>query len=275
MPADMTALLADLTAESADLDALIAPLSPEQYLTPTPAAGWCISDQVSHLAFFDEAALLAATEPTRFKVEAAQMMARGAGFPDEVAARHRSTPGPQLRDWLQRARRELVAGFASVHPAARLPWYGPDMSAASSVTARLMETWAHGQDVADALGISRQPTSRLRHIAHIGVRTIGFSFVLRRLPVPAEPVRVEVTAPDGSLWSWGPADGLNVVRAPALDFCLVVTQRRHPDDTALAAAGPVARQWVSIAQAFAGPPGPGRPAQPRTTQPQGTEGSTA
>ena len=161
MPADMTALLADLTAETADLDAMIAPLSPADYLAPTPAEGWCISDQVSHLAFFDEAALLAATDPARFRAEAAQMMAAGAGFPDQVAAQHRATPGPQLRDWLQRARRELVAGFAAVDPAARLPWYGPDMSAASSVTARLMETWAHAQDIADTLGVDRPSTARL------------------------------------------------------------------------------------------------------------------
>ena len=258
MPADMAALLADLQAETADLDAMIAPLSAERYLTSTPAEGWCISDQVSHLAFFDEAALLAATDPRQFKIEAAQMMARGAGFPDDVAARHRATPGPQLRDWLLAARQELVAGFASVEPGRRLPWYGPDMSAATSVTARLMETWAHGQDIADALGVTRPPTARLRHIAHIGVAAMGFSFVLRRLPVPKLPVRVEVTAPDGGLWTWGPPEAADVVRASAFDFCLVVTQRRHPADTELVTVGPVAQQWISIAQAFAGSPGPGR-----------------
>ncbi len=264
MPVDMPALLADLEAESADFDAMIAPLSPQQYLQPTPAEGWCISDQVSHLAFFDEAALLAAIDPQRFKIESTQMMARGAAFPDEVAARHRTTPGPRLRAWLQRARRDLLAGFATVEPARRLPWYGPDMSAASSVTARMMETWAHGQDVADALEIARPPTARLRHIAHIGVSTIGFSFVLRGLAPPDLPIRVEVEAPDGAEWTWGPAGAANVVRATALDFCLVVTQRRHPSDTALVASGPAARQWISIAQAFAGAPGPGR--QPRATE---------
>jgi uncharacterized protein (TIGR03084 family) len=273
MPADMRALLADLDAESADLDAMIAPLDQRQYLLATPAEGWCISDQVSHLAFFDQAALLAATDPERFKIEAAQMMARGAGFPDEVAARHRATPGPELRAWLRRARAELMAGFATVDPARKLPWYGPDMSAASSVTARLMETWAHGQDIADALGISRPPTPRLRHIAHIGVRTIGFSFVLRGRPVPAQPIRVEVAAPDGSTWTWGPDDAADVVTAPALDFCLVVTQRRHPADTALVATGPVAAEWVSIAQAFAGAPGPGR--QPRAAHPQAAQPQAA
>ncbi len=259
MPIDMTALLADLADESAALDALIASLTAKQYLLPTPAQGWSIADQVSHLAYFDEAALLASTDPDRFRAEAAQAMAIGAGFPDQVAARYRDSPGARLRDWLLTARRDLLAGLAGIAPAVRLPWYGPDMSAASSATARLMETWAHGQDIADALAVTRPATTRLRHIAHIGVSTIGFSFALRGLPPPDCPVRVEVTGPDGELWAWGPAEAADVVRAPALDFCLVVTQRRHRADTALTAQGPVAKQWIAIAQAFAGAPGPGRP----------------
>ncbi len=259
MPIDMTALLADLADETAALDAMIAPLAAAQYLLPTPAEGWSIADQVSHLAYFDEAALLAATDPDRFRADAARALAIGAGFPDEVAARYRDSSGAKLRTWLLTARRDLLAGFAIIAPSVRLPWYGPDMSAASSVTARLMETWAHGQDIADALAVTRPATARLRHIAHIGVSTIGFSFALRGLPPPDRPVRVEVTGPDGELWAWGPADAADVVRAPAPDFCLVVTQRRHRADTELTAEGPVAEQWISIAQAFAGPPGAGRP----------------
>jgi uncharacterized protein (TIGR03084 family) len=259
MPIDMTALLADLHAESSALDAMIAPLGQAQYKLPTPAAGWCIADQVSHLAYFDEAALLAATDPDRFRSEAAELIAHGAGSPDEVAARYRDTPGAELRAWLTRARRDLLAAFAAIEPSRRLPWYGPDMSAASSVTARMMETWAHGQDIADTLGVTRPVTGRLRHVAHIGASTIGFSFALRGLPPPGQPIRVELTGPAGEEWTWGPAHATDVVRGPALDFCLVVTQRRNRADTALTATGPLARQWISIAQAFAGAPGPGRP----------------
>ena len=134
------------------------------------------------------------------------------------------------------------------------------MSAASSLTARIMETWAHGQDVADALGLVREPTARLRHIAHIGVRALPFSFAANGLEVPQEPVRVELTGPDGSVWTWGPEHAANRVTGPALDFCLIVTQRRHLADTSIRAYGQVADQWLAIAQAFAGPPGPGPPA---------------
>ena len=140
----------------------------------------------------------------------------------------------------------------------KLPWYGPPMSAASMATARLMETWAHGNDVADALGARREPTARLRHVAHIGVRTRDFAYLVRQEPPPTEPFRVELTGPDGEVWTWGPADAAQRVTGPALDFCLLATQRVHRADTALVATGPDADQWLDIAQAFAGPPGDGR-----------------
>jgi uncharacterized protein (TIGR03084 family) len=132
------------------------------------------------------------------------------------------------------------------------------MSVASSITARIMETWAHGQDVADALGALRAPTDRLRHVAFIGARTLANSYQARGLPVPEVPVRVELGAPSGEAWIFGPDDAADVVRGPALDFCLAVTQRRHIDDLDIEAEGPVATEWLSIAQAFAGPPGSGR-----------------
>jgi uncharacterized protein (TIGR03084 family) len=161
-------------------------------------------------------------------------------------------------DWLDRSRGEYLRVFGGIDPRSRVQWYGPSMSAASSVTARLMETWAHSQDILDAIGRARWPTARLRHVAHLGVATRGFSFQLRGQPVPDAPVRVELTAPDGSAWEWGPADAADRVEGSALDFCLLVTQRRHRDDTALRATGPVADAWLDLAQAFAGPPGPGR-----------------
>jgi uncharacterized protein (TIGR03084 family) len=160
--------------------------------------------------------------------------------------------------WFDRARGELTAAYREADPSVRLPWYGPPMSLASSVTARLMETWAHGQDVLDTAGVARVPTARMRHVADLGIRALRYTYTVNGLPVPAEPIRVELAGPDGARWDWGPAEAANLVRGTALDFCLLVTQRRHRDDTALEATGAVARQWMSIAQAFAGPAGPGR-----------------
>jgi uncharacterized protein (TIGR03084 family) len=140
----------------------------------------------------------------------------------------------------------------------KLPWFGPPMSAASMATARLMETWAHGLDVADALGVDRPPTARLRSIAHIGVRTRDFAFAVNNLAPPADPFLVQLRAPDGSTWSWGPEDAAQRVTGSAQDFCMLVTQRRPRSALDVAATGEDAERWLGIAQAFAGPPGPGR-----------------
>jgi uncharacterized protein (TIGR03084 family) len=259
MTVEFGALLADLTAEGRVVEEMVAPLAAGGWDLPTPAAGWAIRDQVSHLAYFDAAAVLAIADGQRFREELAAVLAHGPDFPDHIAASHRDLPPEKLLDWFRAGRRALLGTFATTDPALRVPWYGPDMSVASSATARLMETWAHGQDVADALGVTREPTARLRHVAHLGVRTMAFSFGLHGRPAPQAPVRVELSAPDGSIWCWGPADAADRVSGAALDFCLAVTQRRHLADTGLVISGPVATEWMSVAQAFAGTPGPGRP----------------
>jgi uncharacterized protein (TIGR03084 family) len=257
MPADLAALLADLDAETAALREIIDPLRDSAWHFVTPAPGWTIADQVSHLAYFDDVAVSAATRPEEFAAIRAGL-ADGRDNADSIAARYRHLTPAELRDWFGRARAALLAAFASLDPSARVPWFGPPMSVASSVTARLMETWAHGQDIADTVGIIREPTARLRHVAHIGVAALPYSYAAHGLPVPDAPVRVELTAPSGEIWTWGSGGARDRVTGPALDFCLLVTRRRHRADTAMVAAGPVADQWLSIAQSFAGPPGAGR-----------------
>ena len=258
MPADLPALTLDLAAESAWLGATLAELAGEQWQLPTPAEGWTIADQVSHLAYFDETTLLSIRDPERFRREAAALTARGDDFPGQVVAEYRHLSPAELQLWFRTGRRALLAGYADVDPAARLPWYGLDMGPASSITARLMETWAHGQDIADAVGIQRPATGRLRHVAHLGIRSLPYSYAVNGLPQPDAPIRVELAAPDGGKWTWGPEGAANRVSGTALDFCLVVTQRRHRSDTGLVITGDTAAQWIGIAQAFAGAPGRGR-----------------
>ena len=259
MPVGMAALTADLAAESVVTRALVAGLDEAGWRTPTPAAGWDIADQISHLAYFDEVTVQSALDPGRFKAGLAEAEASGGINPDTIAVRFRDHSGAQLLAWFETARGHLLNTFKNLDPRARLPWFGPAMSAASSLTARIMETWAHTQDIADALGVTREPTDRLRHVAHIGVGARAFSYAVHGKSVPAADIRVELTSPDGTVWTWGPAEAENRVSGPALDFCLLVTQRRHRDDLSLDIEGPAAIEWMAIAQAFAGAAGTGRP----------------
>lgn len=262
-PADKRALLHslldDLAAESGDLDERVARLDASGWTTPTPAAGWDVRDTVNHLAATDEDALLALTDRPGFDALLGRLLESGAEDHVEglVAQRRALSPAEVLARW-RSGREALQSALRAADPAGRIPWFGPPMSPASFVTARLMETWAHGQDVADALGQERPATSRLRSVAEIGVRARPYAYAAHGRPTPEAPVRVELTGPHGEDWAWGPPDAADVVRGPALDFCLLVTQRRHRDDLALQATGPLAQEWVGIAQAFAGPPGAGR-----------------
>jgi uncharacterized protein (TIGR03084 family) len=258
MPTDLRTLLDDLIAEGDSVDALVADLPDEQWAIPTPAAGWTIAHQIAHLAWTEDASVLAATDADGFQALVELALQNPTGFVDEGASEGAKTPPAALLARWRTGRAALAQALAAVPSGTKLPWYGPPMSPMSMATARIMETWAHGLDIADALGVTRSPTMRLRHIAHIAVRTRDFAYQVHGRTPPAEPFRVELTAPDGSTWSWGPEDAGQRVTGTALDLCLVATQRRHRVDTALKAEGPDADAWLDIAQAFAGPPGTGR-----------------
>jgi uncharacterized protein (TIGR03084 family) len=245
----------DLEAEHASLDELVADLGPVAWDRPTPATGWTVRDQISHLGFFDRTGVLAATDEAEFASSTVELLA--ADDDRSVEPGRRMAPS-ELVAWWRSGRGELLAALRRLDPRTRLPWYGPPMSARTFATARLMETWAHGQDVADALGVEREPTARLRNVAHLGVQTRSFSYVVHGRQAPDAPVHVALVAPPGELWEWGDAKAADRINGPALDFCLVVTQRRHFSDTSLVAEGALAEEWLGLAQAFAGPPGPGR-----------------
>jgi uncharacterized protein (TIGR03084 family) len=251
-------MVADLRAESDDLDALVADLPADRWAEPTPAPGWTIAHQIAHLLWTDRVALTSVTDEAGFAAVLAEAAKNPTGFVDAGAEEVAQLPPLRLlADWRQ-TRGRLHDELLTVAEGRKLPWFGPPMSAASMATARLMETWAHGLDVADTLGVKRPAAARLRSIAHIGVRTRDFAFSINGLTPPEEPFHVELRAPDGSTWSWGPDVAAQRVTGSAEDFCMLVTQRRPRADLDVAAVGAEAEKWLGIAQAFAGPPGPGR-----------------
>jgi len=259
------ALARDALAEHDALRAILVDIPPDDWERPTPAAGWTVRDQISHLAYFDGAARLSMVDPDAFRAVRAEAVAAIEKFVDRVLDYGRGIPGSELLDHFAAERRSLVEAALAAPEGVRIPWYGPDMAVASSVTARIMETWAHGQDVADALGVERPPTARLRHVCDIGIRARPFSYRNRGLEPPGTPLRVELVAPDGRGWEWGPAGAADRVTGPALDFALVVTQRRLAADTALVVDGDDARPGIAFAQAFAGGPTETDPARARAT----------
>lgn len=254
--ADVTGVLADLAAESEDVDRLVTDLPAALWALPTPAPGWTIAHQIAHLAWTDNASTLAVNDPDAFASRMTALADR-VTLADRGAEQYLDEPSALLARW-RRGRRELADALRGVSAGQRIPWFGPAMSPVSMATARIMETWAHGLDIADTLAVDRTPTTRLRHIAFLGHRTMAYAFLAHGRPAPTVPVYVALSAPDRSQWTFGPDEAADRVTGPALDFCLLVTQRRHRADLALHAEGPVADEWLDIAQAFAGPPGPGR-----------------
>ena len=248
---------ADLIAEQQALDAIAAGLADDQWATTTPSPGWTVADQIGHLAYFDCAAATAITDHSAFMAMVTELIAAASGgseAADDFTLRpYRAMEPLRLLDTWRKERRVLADASNSLDDDTRVDWYGPSMGAKSFLTARLMEAWAHGQDIVDAIGVTRRGSARLRHIAQLGFITRGWSYSNRGLATPDDPVRVELTAPSGVVWSYGPTEATEVVSGPAEDFCLVVTQRRHVDDTALEATSG-ARDWMLKAQAFAGPP---------------------
>ena len=256
-------LLADLAAESAALRAVVAELSEEQWRTPTPAEGWDVATSIAHLAWTDEAAVAAAAAATgdaaAWDALVLEAIADMNGVVDKAAlAGGAVAPADLIARW-DAARVGLAEALRRTEAAGlKLPWFGPPMSAASMATARFMETWAHGLDVRDGLGVTAERTDRVRHVCHLAVRTRGYAYSVHEREAPSSDIRVELTSPSGASWEWGPQDAEQSVTGSAWDFARLATKRIHRDDTDLVATGPDADEWLDIVQAFAGPSGKGR-----------------
>lgn len=254
---DVQQVAADLALEHAALDAIVESLTDEQWAAPTPSPGWTVADQIGHLAYFDRTAAAAIEDPEGFATLRDELFTAALGDPgaaDELTLGESRdmTPAELLAHW-RAGRADLLAAAAGLVDADRVEWYGPSMGARSFLTARLMETWAHGQDVVDAVGAHRPATDRLVHVAQMGVITRNWSYLNRGEEPPGTEVRVTLTCPGGETRTWGSEDAVESIAGSLVDFCLVVTQRRHVDATELVVVGDDARGWMLRAQAFAGP----------------------
>jgi uncharacterized protein (TIGR03084 family) len=253
----------DLRAEADELHAFLKTLGPDDWGRATPFLGWTPWDVVAHLHYFDRMSMLALTDEQAFaekRKALIQAMASGVSGAEQTRRELGSLEPPALLgQWIATCR-DMAERLGRSDPKRRLPWFGPDMGVRMFTTARLMETWAHGQDVYDLMRVRRTHTDRIRHIAVLGVKTFGWTFANRGLPVPPDPPYVRLVAPSGAIWEWNEPSETNRVAGSALEFCRVVTQGRNVADTRLEVVGETAQRWMAIAQCFAG--GPADPPKP-------------
>ncbi|MCW2784589.1 MAG: wyosine base formation protein [Marmoricola sp.] len=258
MNAVLEQVLADLGAEGDALEALVADLDEAGWRQAVPAEGWDIATTIVHLAWTDECAIAAGTDKEAWDALVLQGLNDPAGFVDAQAFEGAKASGAEIFARWTSGRPALGTMLRDYPEGQKLPWFGPPMSPTSMATARFMETWAHALDVADAVGVTLEPTDRVRHVAHLGVRTRNYAYSVHELAPPTEEFRIDLVSPSGEQWTWGPEDAAQTLTGSAYDFCLLVTQRAHRDDLDLVAVGEDVDRWLDIAQAFAGPSGVGR-----------------
>jgi uncharacterized protein (TIGR03084 family) len=253
----MLSQIADFREEAEALNALLSTLADDDWNRVTLFKSWTINDVVQHLHDGDLRSMAATAGRDSFERDRAAIQAlRDSGISRREETRQRlgDLSGQRLRERWYAQMTALCDVLAALPADARLPWFGPDMGVRMFATARQMETWAHGQELFDVLGVPRAPTDRLRNIAEIGVRTYGWTFTNRGAPLPGPGPFVRLDAPSGAVWTWNEVSEDNRVEGQALDFCQVVTQVRNVADTGLRVVGAPARAWMRIAQCFAGPP---------------------
>lgn len=251
----------DFRAEARALAVVTAELKDADFDRVTQFKGWSINEVIGHLHMFDVAAMLSGTDEAALDAFLKPVFAAvGAGRSlIEVqnvwlAEEKGGLSGRALRDeWAAQAERTADV-YVDYDPKARLKWAGPEMSARSMITARQMETWAHGQEVFDILGRAREEADRVKNICHLGVTTFGWTHLVRKLEVPATVPYVRLHAPSGAIWEWGAPMDDEKVDGDAVEFAQVVAQTRNVADTSLVVVGPIATFWMANAQCFAGPP---------------------
>ena len=246
----------DFRDESDALYRLLADLKDEDFYRPTRFKQWTIGEIITHLHIWNWAAEQVLVDEAACMKLMADFVAQRETTTLRAFEKRWSDPlqGRALLDAWHQQYRKSAERFQAVDPRLRTKWFGPDMSARSNITARLMETWAHGQAIYDLLGVERVDTDRIRNIAVLGINTFEWTFNTHQQPLPAVRPHVRLNAPSGAIWTWNEDSDNDLIEGSASEFCQVVTQVRNIADTRLKVVGESATRWMGIAQCFAGLP---------------------
>ena len=255
--ATLLAVVDDLRVEGEELYNLLRDADTGIWTEVSTFKDWTVWDVIAHLHFSDHMALTSLSSGEAFKQLMKDIMAVKSArkYTNQwLTENGHGVSGPDLLERWRSMFLELCDTLAAADPDERFLWAGPGMKARMFATARQMETWAHGWEIYDLLGIPRSHTDRIKNIVTIGVRTYGWTFTNRKLEVPEEVPFVELTAPSGEIWTFNDSASSNKVSGDAVEFSQVVTQTRNIGDTSLQVTGDNAQAWMAIAQCFAGPP---------------------
>lgn len=241
----MREILSDLVAEQQFLDQSLQRIPIKHWDRPTPSPGWTVRDTISHLADFAELAADTLAGGNRIAEW------RKASDLDELRQRA-ITRGRGMRpqdviEWWRGGRAHVVEPLSHMSVDDRVEWIQGSMSAQTFATFRLMETWAHGLDIYEALQMEVEDTPRIRHVCWLGWKTLPYAFKTAGLDY--SPIRIEVIGPGYAKWVYGPEDTEDRIKGAASEWARVAV-RRAPGDIRLEVTGEVAAQAVEVAQAY-------------------------
>ena len=256
----MEKIIQDIMDAILDLNEILESLTDEEWKSPTTFKQWTPEEVVAHLFYFDRMTVYSINFPEKFNDEATYMFKTFTALPNSldraiaVKQRLEVNDSESLRRLWHDSALEMCSKFQVIDPARRCTWFGPDMGARMFMTARFMETWSHSQAIYDLIGKERVYKDNIKNIATIGVKTFGWTYMNRKLKVPNQIPFVSLSSPSGIQWQWNEPSSEESIKGLASDFCHVVTQTRNIDDTDLQLVGAVAKQWMGMAQCFAGDP---------------------
>ena len=247
----------DFKTESDALYELLKPLSDENLEQTTQFKNWTLNTVLQHLHYFNYAADLSLKDERGILQLLNDLQTSQKTGESLVAYTDRQLDGIKGQSLL-RLWRDYYTGmsdsFREADPNIRVKWAGPDMSVLSSITARLMETWSHGQEVYDLLGVVREDRNHIKNIVVIGNNTFGWTFMNRGEDTPDDKPFLRVYGPTGDMWEFNDHSEDSRIEGSATEFCQVVTQTRNIQDTTQNVVGKTANRWMAVAQCFAGPP---------------------
>jgi uncharacterized protein (TIGR03084 family) len=255
----MREILSDLVAEQQALDQFLQGIHERDWKRKTSARGWTIMDTVNHLAYSETFGARAIVEGQAF-IDAAAITDIDE-WADRGVRQGKGKRYQEVIEWWRNGRASVVDALSRMTTDDRVAWLVNDVGAKTFATLRLMETWAHGLDIKDAMADKIRPveegeddpladTPRLRHVAWLAHRMLPYAFRQAGEAFPESGIRVELMGPRYARWVYGPPEAPDVIKGVASEWCRVAVHRLDVAYTGLKAIGDGAETALRIVRAY-------------------------